>query len=155
MGSINWSTIDSSEVQQEFSSGEQVVLSAVNAADQLPAILNRTVKRFRAVIDNAGYDLPTVTQDPALSMVPDSLRQDLVAIARWLWLVNLPKSGEILQTKARADANERAEQKLTDVSNRVFSVESPSDTAMTWDKAGNFGSQPKVRMTMDQTENTG
>jgi hypothetical protein len=149
MGSANWSTIDSTEVQQEFSSGEQVVLSAINAADQLPSILNRTVNRFRAVIDNSGYDLgPTAT-------VPDSLRQDVVAIARWLWLVNLPKAGEALQTKARSEANDRAEKKLTAVSDRQFSLESPSDAVMTWDKAGNFGTQPKVRMTMDQTETTG
>ncbi len=93
---MSWSTITAAEVLQEFTPQEQAAINAIQGATtQLGSMLARIVNVWRGAISrNQELD--------AANTIPGEVREDVIAEARWRWLVSLPKL-QSLQTKERND----------------------------------------------------
>jgi hypothetical protein len=100
MSAASWNAIAEAEVLQEFIPAEQAgIKAAAGAVDQLPSILTRTVNQARGLIEAAGAALG------GAGTIPDSLRPDVIAIARWRWLISISqfKSMQTAERKALYD----------------------------------------------------
>jgi len=108
---MSWSTIAESDVLTEFNSKENSAINNIQGAtDNLAPILQRVVNAFRDAIVAGG------NQVDQAGTIPDQLRMDVIAVARWKWVVALPKVGEMLQTKERKDAHDDAMKRMDEVS---------------------------------------
>lgn len=119
---MSWSTIDASEVLEQFTPQEQVSLQTIQGnSTALASILLKAVKSARAYIDAGGNQLD------AEGTIPDQFRQEVIDIARWRWLVSFPKLKQ-LQTDERKDAYTDALKTLRSVSkkNSEYRVELPA-----------------------------
>lgn len=118
---MSWSTIASAEVLNEFTPAEQAALNNIQAtqptaSSALDTILNSTVQAARGAIiagQNA-LDLPNT--------IPDQIRQDVIAIARWKWLNSFPAL-KALQTKGREKAHDDGQATLKAIAARDIKVE--------------------------------
>jgi hypothetical protein len=95
-----WSIIAADEVLQEFTPAERAALKNIQAdfTDvNLPAILARTVNAARGSIQAGGNTLGDA------NTIPDQLRGEIIAIARWKLLTAFPQM-KALQTAERSRA---------------------------------------------------
>jgi len=100
-----WSTITPDDVLGEFTPTEAAILNHIQGGtDNLAAIVSRVVDAVRKAYLEGGRD----TGDAGT--IPDSEKSRALALARWQWLVSVPRL-KLLQTwpiqRARG-----AEQKL-------------------------------------------
>lgn len=113
----DWITITQGEVLEELSSAEAAMMTAV-AGDKAATFVSRAVDECRGAIAGGGYPLgPDAT-------IPPGLASDVLAIARWRWLIAFPTLAK-MQTPERKDAFETAQKKLEKVSQQKFAVEAP------------------------------
>lgn len=114
-----WNTLSSAQVISEggFSSDEKTKLeTAAGTGADLDSVLDSVIDTVRGTIAAAGMT-------PGSSgTIPDSLRQDVIAAVRWSWLISFP-SLAALQTDARRDANERAQDRFDAISEGKRRVE--------------------------------
>jgi hypothetical protein len=138
MSASSWNVIAEAEVLQEFIPAEQAAIkAAAGAVDQLPSILTRTVNQARGLIEAAGAALG------GAATIPDSLRPDVIAIARWRWLTSIPQF-KSMQTAERKALYDDAIRHLDELAKRERTVESP--TAGTFSAGGASGSDTKIVM---------
>lgn len=122
-----WSTIAADEVLQEFTPQEKAALETIQGAStQLAAILARVVNSARGNILAGGNVL-----DATASTIPDQLRTEIIALARWKWLTSFPQL-KSLQTDARKQAADDAQALLQLIASRKPErprVEQPDGTS--------------------------
>ena len=118
---MSWATIAATEVLEEFTPAERAQIANVqNGADNLTSILARVVGMARGHIRAGGYTLGDT------DTVPDQLRLDVIAIARWRYLIALPQM-KALQTPERKQAHDDAMERLLQAANQKLNVEAPDD----------------------------
>lgn len=107
---MSWRTITTTDVEAELAPQEVSSINAIrgNATD-LAGILSKVVRKVRSQIKAGGNQL-----DQTGDTIPDSLVEEVIAIARWKWL-NLPGL-ERFKTKERKDAADNAEATLKEIS---------------------------------------
>ena len=99
-----WSTIATTDILSEFTPQEQVSLNAIQGVSTaLAAILSRVVNAARDSILAGGNPI-----SPTAATIPDQVRTEIIAIARWKWLISFPQLKN-LQTDARKQAAADAE----------------------------------------------
>lgn len=100
-----WNLIAEADVLNEFTPIEQATLQGIQASDSLTGILSNVVNAARGNIVAGGNQLgPDGT-------VPDQLRSEIIAIARWKWLISFPVL-KSMQTSVRKDAAKDAQDLL-------------------------------------------
>lgn len=120
---MSWATISDAQVLAEFTPQEKTAINAIQGAStNLAAVRGDVVGAWRGAISAAGHEVSATA-----ATVPDQFRPYIIAIIRWNWLVSLP-SLKAMQTKERADAAKRAEDKLAAVEAGDVPVESPDAT---------------------------
>ncbi len=126
------------EVLQEFNPKEQELIAGIqNAADNLTPILGRAVDRALGAVRAGGYALgPDGT-------VPDQLKDSIIAIARWRWLISLPQVTDSLQNPNRKAAYDEAIKRLEDIANQKENIEPPDDPSGVA-PGGNWNSENKL-----------
>lgn len=131
-----WNVLTSRDVLDEMSPGEAATVKAIQgASDLLPRFVLRAVNECRGAIEAGNYPLgPDGT-------IPDGLASDVIAIARWRWLISLPQLVK-LQTKEREQAFKDAQEKLKLATQQKFAVEAPTEG--TNPKTGNWNSENKL-----------
>ena len=140
-----WKTLVKDDVLLEgFNPSEQADLTASAGADGLAPIVTAAVLEARSVTLTSGVDLPVDA-----TQVPDSLRPHIIALARWRWLIAFPNLVQ-MQTDARKEAAEFAQELLKDVAEGDFPVEPPVPDEGTT-PAGDWNSNVKIPMRMDTT----
>lgn len=118
---MSWSVIAESEVLEEFNSKENSAINNIQGAtDNLAPILQRIVNMARSCVVAGG------SQVDQPGTIPDQLRPDVIAIARWKWLVALPKIGEALQSKERKQAHDDGMKRMDDVAAGKIKIELPA-----------------------------
>ena len=101
---------------------ESATIQGVQGADdKLAGILDNVINAARGAIVAGGGQL----DQPGL--VPDQLRADVIAIARWKWLISLPDLGEGFQSKNRKEAHDDAQKRLDGVSTGKPKIELPAN----------------------------
>lgn len=137
---MSWSTIASDEVLEQFTPGETAVLEKIQGAnDSLPKILARVVRAARGCIAAGGNPL-----DTASDTIPDQLRSDVIALARWQWLISFPAL-KSMQTKERNDAATAAQSRLDKIADGSPKVELPPNatTAASPTQRPSFGTRTR------------
>jgi len=115
-----WSAIQVAEVLEEFTPAEAATLQNIQQSDtSLPGILRRVVRAARGSISAGGNPLDTTAET-----IPDQIRDDVVALARWKWLTGFPAL-KSMQTKGRADAAAAAQTRLDNIASGDIKVELP------------------------------
>jgi hypothetical protein len=115
-----WNTIATSDVLNEFTPAEQSALQSIQGASiDLGAILTEAVNAMQGAVLAGG------NQVGQPGTVPDQLRREVVAIARWNWLASFPTL-KALQSDARKQAHDDAQKRLDDVSMRRIKTEIPA-----------------------------
>ena len=106
---MSWKIIQSSDVESELLPGELQQLNALEGATTLlDGILVKTINRVRGQIKAGGNQLDVA------GTIPDQLESEVIAIARWRWLISFPEL-EAIQTKARKEAHDNAEALLKEI----------------------------------------
>ena len=122
-----WSTINTSEVMNGFTPGELATLSGIQgSADVLTEKLNLAVRAARGSIVAGGNPL-----DAAPDTIPDQLRNAVLDVARWKWLISFPTL-KTYQTDARKSAAKDAEDLLNLIASQKADrprVETPDGTS--------------------------
>ena len=114
---MSWNTIAASDVLTEFTPQEQASLNAIQGSSgNLGSILTNVIALARGNIRAGGYTLA-----PG-STIPDQLRLDVIAIARWRWLASLPALKSI-QTDYRKEQYTEAMKRLDMVANQKINIE--------------------------------
>jgi hypothetical protein len=117
---MSWQVITSDEVLQEWNTKEPELIQNQQAAqDNLPAILERVVNATRSCVIAGGGRL-----DQA-GTIPDQLREEVIAIARWRLLLSLPEVNESILSKSRKDAYDDAIKRIDLVAKGEIKIELP------------------------------
>jgi len=120
-----WSAISTDEVMGELTPVELATLQNIQGTtDAISAVLDRTVGMARGCIQAGGNALG------AAGTVPDQLRADIIALARWKWLISFPKL-KSMQTDERKQAGKDAEDLLQLIASQKADrprVENPDGT---------------------------
>lgn len=118
---MSWSSITSDEVLSEFTPTERTIIETISGSTTaLDSILDRAVNSARGSMLAGGNRLS------AAGTVPDQIRPEIIAIARWRWITSLPKSGMALATDARKDAHREAMDLLKEIARGDLKVELPA-----------------------------
>ncbi|MDE2098229.1 MAG: hypothetical protein KGL39_13320 [Patescibacteria group bacterium] len=118
-----WRPITTTQVLAEFTPQETAALNAIQGvATALNQILTDTVGEFVGAMNAAGYAVNTD------GTIPDQLRRQVIARARWGWLISFPQL-KSLQTDGRKKAADDAAAMLEKVAARqAGALEDPSGT---------------------------
>lgn len=117
---MSWSTITAEEVLEEFTPSEKAIIEAISGSTTgLAAILDRAVGSAR------GSMLAGGNRVAADGTIPDQVRPEIIAMARWRWITSLPKSGLALATEARKDAYREALELFKEIARGEVKVELP------------------------------
>jgi len=146
---MSWLPITSDEVLQEFNPKEVAAITNIQgAADNLTPILLRVVNAARACVLAGGgqVDQP--------GTIPDQLRNDVITIARWRWLISLPQVNETIQSKNRRDDYDASMKRLDEVAAGKVKIELPAAPIMQAapDNAIEVASSQTRRFTRDHME---
>lgn len=118
---MSWIAITDAEVLDEITPAENAALRNIQGAtDKLPRILARCVGKFRGAMLAANMALGDDGK------VPESIADDVVAYARWRFLISVPQA-KALQTEERKDAYKEAVAVLNKLRAGDMPVESPED----------------------------
>ena len=114
-----WSTISDAEVLNQFTAAEQAQLNNnQGTGGNLAAILAQVVNAARGAILAGGNQLD------AAGSIPDQVRPDVIAIARWNWLKSFPQL-KAMQTDNRRKAAESAQERLAAITTGQPKIEAP------------------------------
>jgi hypothetical protein len=117
---MSWAAITADEVLQEWNEKEQLkVQEQQAAADNLPDILVRVVNACRGCVRAGGGQV-----GPA-GTIPDQLREEVIAIARWRLLLALPDVSDAILSKSREKAHDDAVKRFDAVAAGDIKVELP------------------------------
>jgi hypothetical protein len=131
-----WKTITADDVLSEFTPQEQAMLQGIQgASEQLPGIVARVIRAARGAIRAGGYALGDE------GTAPDQLEADIIAIARWQWLLAFPQL-QRLQTSERQAAHDQGRTRLDAVGRQQWSVEPPVPGANP--ASGNWNSENQL-----------
>ncbi len=120
---MSWITFTEDDVLAELTPGEKRAFDTLLEDDvSLPAIATKVVDRIRGAILSGGEKLGKK------GTIPGSLAMDAVAIARWRFLLALPKN-ESLQTAERKAAHDDALAHLKIIATGNERIENPDDPA--------------------------
>jgi hypothetical protein len=115
-----WKTVTVEDVLGEFTPQEQAALKGIQgAAEQLPLILTRVVNGARGAMRAGGYELGEE------GTTPDQLDLEIIALARWRWLLAFPQL-QRLQTRDRRDAHDEALARLERIARQKIAIEPPA-----------------------------
>ena len=133
---MSWKTITAEDVLGEFTPQEQAALQGIQGANEpLPGLLARVINAARGAIRAGGYALGDE------GTVPDQLESDVVAIARWRWLIAFSQL-QRFQTPERRAAHDLGQARLDAVARQQLSIE-PA-TPGRHPPSGSWGSVPKI-----------
>jgi len=128
-----WNSIAAADVLAEFTPVEQATLQNIQGATgNLAGILTNVVNAARGAIVAGGNQL-----DQA-GTIPDQLREDVIAIARWKWLISFPALKN-LQTDQRKEAATEAQKRIDGVSAGKPKIEIPANPIATKSPVGGVG----------------
>ena len=117
---MSWSAITADEILEQLTPVETATLNNIQSAtDQLDKILGRTVRAARGSIAAGGNPLGSD------GTIPDQVRNDVIALARWTWLCSFPAL-KSMQTDGRKAAATDAQARLDAIANGKTKVELPS-----------------------------
>ena len=134
---MSWSALTATDALTEFNSSEKAQVDTLSGdSGNFADIIARVVAQVRGDIRAGGYPL-----DADTAKIPDSLHGDAIAIARWKFLILLPKTEE-LQTEARKAANDDALKKLARIAAGDYGVEPPA--VVVAPGAGSWNSANKI-----------
>lgn len=122
---MSWAALTTTQAIDEgaFSEDEKATLDAATGTGaDLTNVLANVIATVRGTIQAAGMELGTT------ATIPDSLRKDVVALVRWAWLTGFPQLTQ-LQTEARKEAADRAEDRLDAIAEGTRKVETPDGTS--------------------------
>ncbi len=142
---MSWATISATQVLTEggFSQDEKDALTAAGGTGAaLADVLTSNIATVRGIIEASGAELG------AASTIPDSFRQDFIAKVRWAWLIAFPNLTQ-LQTDARKEAADLAEERLDAIAKGERPVEPPEEG--TAPAGGDYGSETKIQMRTSRT----
>lgn len=106
----------------EFTLDEQSALQTLQGTSSaLPAILTRVIAAARGAIRAGGNSVSQTS-----GTVPDQVRNEVISIARWKWLVSFPAM-KPLQTDVRKAEAESAQARLDKIADGKPKVEVPTD----------------------------
>lgn len=132
-----WTAPTATDLLTEFNADEQAQVDTLTGdSGNLADILARVVAQVRGDIRAGGYPLDSDT-----TKIPDALHGDAIAIARWKFLIALPKTEE-LQTDARKAAYEEALAKLKRIADGDYAIEEPATVSAP--AAGSWNSANKI-----------
>ncbi len=138
-----WKTVTVQDVLGELTAQEQAALKGIEGAgDQLPLILGRVVRAARGAIRAGAYRLGKE------GTTPDALELDIIAMARWRWLIAFPQL-QRLQTRDRRDAHDEALARLDRIARQKIAIEPPdkdgcAGTKVISPKTGQWNSENKL-----------
>lgn len=122
---------------QEFNPNEAALIAKIqDSSVNLAAILQRTVDRALGAVRAGGYTMGDA------GTVPDQLKDSIVAIARWRWLISLPQVNETLQSKYRKEAHDEGIERLTRIAEGKEAID-PVD-GVTPAGSANWNSENKI-----------
>lgn len=139
---MSWAALTPTQLLDEggFSEDEKATLdAAAGTGADLANVITSVIATVRGTIEAAGFT------PGAAGTIPDSLRQDVIAAARWAWLVSMPNLPQ-LQTDARKEANERAQDRFDEIANGERSVEPGVTDEDDIPEGGNWGSETRLNM---------
>ena len=103
---MSWQTIGTADVLNEFTAQEAATLNNIQGTTEaLAGIIANVVRAIRGSVVAGGNQLGPI------NTVPDQLRSEVIAIARWEWLTSFPAL-KAMQTAARKDAATEAKDLL-------------------------------------------
>jgi len=148
---MNWPTAPSAtDITSEMTASEVGLIQRLQGgADNLPAIAARVLGEFYDAIMASGSDLDTA------GTLPLGLHSDFIAVARWRFLVSLPKAAETLQTDVRKQACKEGLEKLRMISKQEWAVQQPGTLAVANSRFGNWNSENKLVMRTNPTPRPG
>lgn len=132
-----WTTLTDLEVIEEFNPQELTALNTIKGRNDLGAIVERVVSRVRAAVMSGNYPIG----EPGT--IPEGLKDGAIAMARWKFLISVPKN-DALQTKDRRDANDKFEELLDKIAAMDFAPEEPVPSGQ--GRGGNWNSENKLIM---------
>jgi len=139
-----WKTITAEDVLSEFTPQEQATLKGIQGAtEQLPGIVGRVINAARGAIRAGGYALGDE------GTAPEQFESDVVAIARWRWLIAFPQL-QRLQTPERQAAHDLGQRRLDQVALQRLGAEPP--VAGAYPASGSWNSESKVIGRMQRRE---
>jgi len=117
---MSWITLTTNEILSEMAPLEVAALQGIQGSDNLlAALLDKAVAEARGAIRAGEYRVgPEGT-------IPSQIAADVVAIARWRWLISFPQLTR-LQTKERKDAFTGARETLKDIARQKLKIEPPT-----------------------------
>jgi phage gp36-like protein len=143
-GMSAWNVVTVDNVLEEFNSQERTAYDASKGSDDFQAILDRVIKKARGAVIAAGK-----TAGP-VGTVPSSLEGEVIAIARWRFLLALP-SAEGLLSDGRKDAHKEGLKTLKEVSKGEQPVEVPDAGTASADAASISATQLVTRQRREAT----
>jgi hypothetical protein len=112
---MGWNAITEQDVIPDGWAEKQII-DDLNVGDALGGVIENVIGEVRGYVMAGNYPLgPDGT-------IPDALRSDAIAIARWRFFLTIPKN-EQLQSSERKDDFNRAMEKLKLVAQQKFAVE--------------------------------
>ena len=115
-----WNTLTTTDITAEILPDEVTAMNTVQgSATILNSILARVVAEIQARILSGGNQIGQP------GTVPDQLRGAAIAMVRWEWFCNLPKTD--LQSDFRKAQNEAAQKRMEKVQAREEKVEIPTN----------------------------
>jgi hypothetical protein len=134
-----WSTVTAEHVLEEFTGEErQAVTNAQDAVENLDSILGRAVDMARDMIRAGGQSLGDA------GTLPGQVAPDVIAIARWRWLISVPKL-RALATDHRKAAHDDGMRRLEAIAKGELAVVGADDED-TDNIGGNWGGQQRLNM---------
>jgi hypothetical protein len=133
---MSWRTLTAEDVLEELAPQEAAMMRNI-AGNKAASIVSRAIGEMRGAIAGGGYGLGDE------GSVPDGLRSDTIAVARWRWLVAFPVLAK-MQTKERQSAYNDARQRMELISQQKFAPEPP--TPGTHVGGGSWNSENKLVM---------
>lgn len=137
-----WSAPSTDDVLSELSVAEisalQELLDDADGA-KLTDTLARVVAKWRGAIRAGGG---TVDADEA--KLPLELFDDVVAMARWNYIIAARTAGKVMQTPERREAAKEASEKCKRIAAGKLSVEPPASAPAEVSRAGTWNSENKL-----------
>jgi hypothetical protein len=125
-----WRSITTTEAEEEFTPAEKAAIDVATQGALFSSVLGRVVDFIRSAClagSGAVGEAPTI---------PDLLRMDAVAVARWRWLCSIP-SLKALQSEDRKALHDDGIKRIEKVATGDLKVETPTTAGTETLSSGN------------------
>lgn len=116
-----WTQLTTTEALKGLNQSEVDAYSDAKGQDDFDDNVAQAIARVRVAILAGGGAV-----HPTADYIPDGLHGECIAIARWRFLVSLPRNEE-LQTPERKELHDDAIDLLAEIEKGNFTIESPGD----------------------------